>query len=300
MRKPLDLFAVLTLSLLCLIWGFQQIALKLAADEISPIMQIGIRCAFAATVLLPFILYREGRNAFKDGTLVPGLVAGAMFASEFLLIGEGLERTSAAHMVVFLYTAPLFTALGMHFVHDTERLSSRQWFGLVVAFTGVAAVFVLPDSTQGFSLEGDLLALAAGAVWGFTTVMVRGSRLTDASATKTLFYQLGVAGVVMPLIAVLMGKSDVVLIGFTLANLIFQCIVVALFSYLTWFWLLRHYLASRLATFSFMTPLFGVSFGVIILDEAITPVFIFGALAVVMGILMVSWRDKPKGVRLAK
>lgn len=300
MRRPLDLFAVLTLTLLCLIWGFQQVALKLAANDIAPIMQIGIRCAFAASVLLPVLLYREGTAAFADGTLLPGLAAGAMFASEFLLLGEGLERTSAAHLVVFLYTAPLFTALGMHFIHETEQLRPRQWLGLLTAFLGIAAIFVVPDSTQGYSLAGDLLGLAAGAVWGFTTVMVRGSRLTDASATKTIFYQLAVAGVTMPLVAALMGKSDVVLNASTVPNLIFQCVIVALFSYLTWFWLLRHYLASRLATFSFMTPLFGVSFGVILLDEQITPVFLVGAVAVIFGIMLVSWRDKPQPIPLAE
>lgn len=300
MRRPLDLFSVLTLTLLCLIWGFQQVALKLAANDIAPIMQIGIRCVFAACVLLPVLLYREGTSVFTDGTLLPGLVAGAMFASEFLLLGEGLERTSAAHLVVFLYTAPLFTALGMHFIHETEQLRPRQWLGLLTAFFGIAAIFVVPDSTQGYSLEGDLLGLAAGAVWGFTTVVVRGSRLTDASATKTIFYQLAVAGVTMPLVAALMGKSAVVLNASTVPNLIFQCVIVALFSYLTWFWLLRRYLASRLATFSFMTPLFGVSFGVIILDEQITPAFLVGAVAVILGILLVSWRDKPQPIRLAE
>jgi drug/metabolite transporter (DMT)-like permease len=69
---------------------------------------------------------------------------------------------------------------------------------------------------------------------------------------------------------------------------LFQGLVVSFFSYLTWFWLLRRYLAANLAVFSFMTPMFGVTFGVLLLDEPLSLNFVLGAMLVLLGITFVS------------
>ena len=73
-------------------------------------------------------------------------------------------------------------------------------------------------------------------------------------------------------------------------NLVFQTVVVAFASYLYWFWLLRKYLASRLSVFSFLTPIFGITFGVLVLKEPLDPRFVMGALLVLTGIFVVNRR----------
>ena len=73
-----------------------------------------------------------------------------------------------------------------------------------------------------------------------------------------------------------------------IASILLQGVVVSFFTYLAWFWLLRRYLASNMAVFSFMTPLFGVTFGVLVLDEPLTLNFIIGAALVLSGITLVS------------
>lgn len=73
-----------------------------------------------------------------------------------------------------------------------------------------------------------------------------------------------------------------------IASVLLQGVVVSFLSYLTWFWLLRRYLASNMAVFSFMTPLFGVTFGVLVLDEPLTLNFVIGAALVLSGIMLVS------------
>lgn len=290
-RRHLDFFAVSILLMLCLGWGFQQIAIKLAADDIVPTLQIGLRSAFAATVLFLLMLRSEGLQVFGDGTLKAGLIAGFMFALEFLFVGEGLAHTSASHMVVFLYTSPIFTALGMHFVHPDERLSRIQWSGIALAFVGVCIAFLGPGNAEGTSLLGDALALAAGAIWGFTTVVIRGSKLSEAPAVKTLFYQMAMAALMLIGAAFLMGNGDMNWTPETTVNMAFQAVFIAIGSYLTWFWLLRRYLASRMATFVFITPLLGVLFGVLILDEVLTASFVTGGLMVILGIFLVSAKD---------
>lgn len=290
-RRHLDLLAVSLLLMLCLGWGFQQIAIKMAADDIAPTLQIGLRSAFAAVVLLLLMLRSEGLKLFSDGTLKAGLLAGAMFGTEFLFVGEGLVRTSASHVVVFLYTSPIFTALGMHFIHPDERLSRLQWSGIALAFVGICIAFMGGGEAAGTSLLGDAFALAAGAVWGFTTVVIRGSALSEAPAIKTLFYQMAITAILLISAAFLMGNGAMNWTPETTTNLALQAVLIALASYLTWFWLLKRYLASRMATFVFITPLLGVVFGVMILDEVLSTSFVSGGLMVLTGIFLVSAKD---------
>ena len=70
------------------------------------------------------MIWRARRIAVEEGTWRPGLLAGVLFAVEFLLVGEGLRYTTASHLVVFLYTAPIFVALGLHWVRPAERLGA--------------------------------------------------------------------------------------------------------------------------------------------------------------------------------
>ncbi|WP_144634151.1 DMT family transporter [Bordetella genomosp. 13] len=291
-RRPLDPAATGIMLLLCVCWAFQQIAIKLVAADITPTLQIGLRSVFAACVLGLFVLRREGLALLRDGTLPAGLLVGTLFAAEFLLIGLALRYTTASHVAVFLYTAPIFTALGLHLRQPEERLLPLQWLGVLLAFVGIAVAFlgkrdtVLPSAPD--MLLGDLLALLAGLAWGATTVAIRGSALSDVAPTKTLFYQMAVAAALLTAWHAASGDPAPVWSGPAVASMAFQTLVVALASLLTWFWLLRRYLATRLSVLSFATPLFGVAFGVLILHEPIAPGFAVGAALVLGGILLVS------------
>lgn len=291
-RKPVDGFAAGTMLVLCAIWGAQQVAIKLAAQDVAPLVQVTVRSGLSALLVAAVETWRSGRFPLRRSTLRAGLLAGALFGGEFLFIAEGLRHTSASHMVVFLYTAPVFTALGLHLLVPAERLRRHQWAGVAVAFGGIALAF-LGGRTQGglgaAALRGDLFAVLAGAAWGATTVVVRTSALSEAPAAETLLHQL-VGGFALLLAASLgLGEAGrVTLTPVAVASLLFQGVVVSFASYLSWFWLLRRYLATRLSIFSFMTPIFGVAFGVLVLSDPVSPAFGAGALLVLAGITVVS------------
>jgi len=289
-RLPLDALATSGMLALCVCWGFQQIAIKLVASDIAPIMQIGLRSTFAALVLAVVVWRAEGQRAFRDGTALPGLVVGLLFAGEFLFVAQGLLYTTASHMSVFLYTAPIFAALGLHWLLPEERMQPLQWLGVAIAFGGIAVAFLGKPALAGAAnmLLGDAMGLAAGLLWGATTVAIRKTSLSEAAPSKTLFYQMGVAAAVLLAYAAATGQDAIRYTQAAVLSVAFQSVVVALSSYLAWFWLLRRYLASRLSILSFMTPLFGVSFGVLILDEPLDPGFVIGAALVLAGITLVS------------
>jgi drug/metabolite transporter (DMT)-like permease len=289
-RKPVDGLAFATMLAMCLSWGLQQVAIKTAAAGVSMVMQAGIRSIVATILLLGWARWRGIPLYQRDGTLGCGMAAGALFAAEFMLIYAGLAHSNASRIIVFIYLAPCLTALGVHCFVPGERLGLPQWLGVGLAFAGVAAAF-----GEGFSSDpgntalGDLFGILAAVLWAATTVLIRTTRLSAASAEKTLFYQLGVSALILPLSSVAFGESGVTaLTPLVLVCLAYQAVVVAFASYLAWFWLLTRYLAGRLAVFSFLTPLFGVLFGVFLLAEKVTPVFALAALLVGAGIALVN------------
>ena len=291
-RKPLDASAISLMVLLCLIWGIGHVAAKFAAEGISLVFQSGVRSVVATVLLIAWGRSRGIPLWERDGTFWPGLFAGLLFATEFVFIFAGLAMTDAARMVVFIYLAPCITAFGLHFLIAQERLNVRQWIGILVAFGGVAVAFGDGFASGRGTLLGDFFGVLGALFWALTTILIRASRLASVSPAKTLFYQLAVSGPVLLLMAWLIGEPGItrltpmIVVAFT-----YQCVVVAFASFLTWFWLLRHYLAARLGVLTFLTPLFGVLGGVLLLGEPLTPSFLAAALLVGLGIFLVNLKS---------
>ena len=290
-RKPLDAQAFSMMLALTALWGFQQVAIKLTAPDVSLVMQAALRTALAAAPLVAWARWRGIALLSRDGTLAAGLAAGLLFGLEFVFIYAGLGHTAASRMTVFIYLAPVLTALGLHWLVPGERLARAQWLGVGVAFAGIALAFGEAFAAARSSLLGDFFGLVAAVLWAATTVLIRATSLSRATAAKTLFYQLAVAAPLLLAASLLMGEKGVVaLTPLALASLAYQGVIVAFASYLAWFWLLTRYLAARLSVFSFMTPLFGVLAGVAVLGEPLTPSFVGAALLVGAGIVLVNRR----------
>jgi len=294
-RRPIDGKAAGLMVVLCAIWGMQQVALKAAAPDMTPVLQIAVRSGIAAAFMYLLVIMRGETSALGGGSWKPGIAVGLLFGTEFLFVGEGLRFTSASHMAIFLYTAPVFAALGLHFGIAEERLTPVQWLGIALAFAGVAIAFAGRGEGGGAAGAdawiGDLMGIAAGAAWAATTLTVRFSRLADAPATVTSLYQILGAFGLLTATAVMLGQTEVRPSTTLAASLVFQIVLVSIVSFLVWFSLLRTYLASRLGVLSFMTPIFGVVFGVLILGERLDASFLVGAAMVLGGIILVSGHE---------
>lgn len=290
-RKALDVNAYAVMLLLTALWGFHQVTIKWIAGEVSLVMQAGIRSIIATVLLIAWARLRGMSLFARDGTLAAGIGAGLLFAVEFLFIYGGLGYTNASRMAVFIYLAPPLTALGVHFFIPGERLTAVQWTGICVAFAGLCVAFAEGFLAGHGTWLGDLFGLIGAVFWAATTLLIRATRLGQVTATKTLFYQLAVSALFLPAASIAMRESGVVSLSATaIASLAFQGVIIAFASYLAWFWLLTRYLAAPLSVFSFLTPLFGVVFGVLFLGERLSGVFALAALAVGAGIALVNLR----------
>jgi drug/metabolite transporter (DMT)-like permease len=292
-KHHLDGLAVGLLLACCVFWGFQQILIKATVGEVPPLWQAALRFAGATALLGLWCVVRKVPLFERDGTLRAGLLAGGLFAAEFSCIYLGLRDTTASRLTVFLYTSPFVVALLLPRLVPTERLRRVQWVGLVIAFAAVAVAF-----SEGFTgqstarqLRGDALALAAGTLWGLTTLVIRSSRMATSSAEKTLFYQVAVTAFVAPLLSLALGESwSLSYSAAAWGSLALQTVIGAFASYLAWMWLLRHYPATQMASFTFLTPVFALVFGVLLLDEPLTLQLVLALSGVAAGIVLVNRR----------
>lgn len=295
-RIPLG--AILVLLVLSLVWGANMAAIKIAAQGMTPLFMAGVRSAVAALCLWVWMVL-VGVPLFPTRSLlVHGMVVGAMFGAEFGAVYLGLKYTFASRGYVFLYTQPFFTALGAHYLLRDDPMNPRKSAGLVLAFAGVVILFAKDwgEVTTLRTLPGDLLLLAAGALWGATTLYIKRFLAGRAVPLQTLFYQLLFS---VPLLFLSsLGMEGWPLRGFSwpvAAALAYQCFIVAFLSYLVWFELIHRYPVSLLAGFTFFTPVFGVLVsGALILKEPLTA-GVFLALGLVSAGMFLVNRIPPRG-----
>ncbi len=295
-KTRLDGLAVGTMLLLCAAWGVQQVVSKVSITEgIPPFLQAALRSAISGALLLGWIGWRQGWAGLRgltvwDRSWGPGAITALLFAAEFMLLFSGVARISASRAVVLLFTGPFFTALGTHVLVPGERMRPVHAAGLVLAFAGVALTLVQGGAEESWT--GDLLVLGAAAAWGFTTVVVKASPVLAAvPAERVLAYQLLGS---LPILIVAAGLAGELAwpeaTARAWAGVAYQCTVISFASYLTWYWLVARYPAGRLSAFTFLTPLFGVVAGWVLLDEPVTIWLGAGLVCVGAGLVLVNRR----------
>jgi drug/metabolite transporter (DMT)-like permease len=287
-RQSIDIAAAAIMLGLTFSWGLNGVAAKLTNTGYDPVFAVLARSALAS-VLIFFWCRLRGIPLFeRDGTLMAGIVAGVLFGAEFALMFIGLDFTSVARGTLLINTMPFWVLIGGHFLLG-EHMSARKFAGLAFAFVGVALVFSdklslpTPDA-----IVGDVLNFLAGILWAATTLVIRRSRLQFVSAEKVLLYQLVVSAIVMVPLLALAGPP--VRDGNWLATgaMLFQAFYVVGFTYVVWFWLMGRYPASGLTSFAFLSPVFGVLCGALLLDEPLSWRIFAALLMVVVGLIIVN------------
>jgi drug/metabolite transporter (DMT)-like permease len=288
--RPLDALAAGIVAVLCLSWGFNQVATKLAIHDIPPLTQAAVRSLVAALLIAGWCWLRGIPMLKRDGTLWFGLAAGFLFAVEFILIYQGLLYTTATRAVLFIYLAPFFVVLGARIVLPADRFGAAQWLGLVLSFAGMLIAFGVPTPAMDpRQLIGDVMMVGAALFWAATTLIIKASPLTRVSAEKVMLYQLVVSAPIMTAAAAGLGERVTHLpSALALGSLVYQTVWVVSVTFVVWFALVARYSASRLSAFTFLTPLFGVAAGHLVLNEPLTRAFAAAVVLVAAGLVLVN------------
>jgi drug/metabolite transporter (DMT)-like permease len=288
--RPLDALAIAIVVGLSLCWGFNQVAIKLAIHDIPPFLQSAARSATAAVLVAAWTRWRGLALFVRDGTLIAGIAAGALFALEFLLIYRGLVWTTATRAVLFIYLAPFFVVIGSRWFIPGDRFDSSQWLGLALSFAGIVIAFGLPTpASDPHQMLGDLMMLGAALAWAATTLVIKASALNKVSAEKTMLYQLVVSAPLLAAASLAFGERvEAMPSALAFGALAYQTVWVVSVTYVVWFALVLRYSATRLSAFTFLTPLFGVAAGRLVLGEPLTPPFALAVALVAGGLVLVN------------
>lgn len=288
--RPLDTAAAAIVVVLCLSWGFNQVSVKLAIHDIPPMTQAAVRSVIAALLIAGWCRLRRIPLMRRDGTLWYGIAAGVLFAAEFILIYQGLLYTTATRAVLFIYLAPFFVVLGARIVLPADAFGAAQWLGLALSFAGMLVAFGVPTpALDPRQLTGDVMMVAAALFWAATTLLIKASPLTRVSAEKVMLYQLLVSAPLMALAAFLAGERiDHMPSTLAFGALAYQTVWVVSVTFVIWFALIARFSANRLSAFTFLTPLFGVAAGHLVLNEPLTGAFAGAVVLVAAGLVLVN------------
>ena len=290
-RDSIDGAGVAALVGFALLLGFNQVVIKVSTDGFQPVFLAGLRSVGAALAIwlwmraraIPLALPREARGG--------AIALGVLFTVEFVLLYLALDRTGVGRASVIFYSMPVFVALVAHVLIPGERLNARRAAGLVLAVAGVAWVMLDRNGGGGeVSLAGDLMALGAAMSWAGIAIVVRVTPLDRVAPETQLLSQLVISAVLLMVLAPFFGPFIRALTPVHWAGYAFQTLAVASFGYLFWFFLLKRYPASAVASFSFLSPVFGVLLGWLLLGEAIGVEIIGGLVLVAVGITLINRR----------
>ncbi len=292
-KSRIDANGAMLLLLVSVLLGMNQVMVKLVNAGMNPVFQAGMRSAFAILPVLGWALWQRRKLSVSDGSLLPGLFCGVVFSLEFFLLFQAIEFTTVARSSVMLYTMPVWLAAAAHFLIPGERMTRNRALGLACAISGVAVALLGngKDARVGeFALAGDLMAIGAALCWTAIALAARITRLSKSSPEMQLLYQIVVSAPILLAVSVFYAPAFREMTPLLWGLFGFQVLGIVTFSFMLWFWILKVYPASDMASFAFLTPLFGVLFGWLILGEPLTLNIIIALIMVAAGIWLVNRR----------
>jgi drug/metabolite transporter (DMT)-like permease len=269
---------------LILIWGYSWVAMKVALRYAHAFDFAAMRVAIGAVLLFAIVKLQRrpvGLSSYRMA-IVLGVVQVALFVllANFALMVAGSGRTS-----VLVFTMPFWMIVFAHYIIH-ERMRGAQWLAVALAFGGLVLI-VSPWRLE--SLEGSLLAVVAGAVWAFASVISK--RWPTAGVDPLLYtaWQLLFGSIVLSLPAFLHPHAGVQWTGEFVAALIFSSVVATGIGWWLWTYLLAHSSAGTAGLNSLGIPVVSVLSSAVQLGERPPAVEIAGMLLIGAALGLLAW-----------
>jgi len=285
-RAPGPLRTVLLMAMLSLIWGTSWLVIKIGLQDIPPFTGAALRFLIAGTCMIGVAHLLSAREGGGRPALSVVIAHGTcQFALNYGLVYVCQTVIPSGMVAVIWAVFPLFIALGEHFVVGTQRLSGRKWLGIVVSFSGIAALFAtdLRDVDARAVPMGLLLLLAPFSVAASTLYFKHKAGHVSSLLLNRDAMWLG-AAMLGACAFVLEQPLEVVWTARAVMSLLYLSLMASVLTFGVYFWLLRYVPAYRMSMISFITPLVALLIGAFIGGEPIGPRTVFGALLVLGGV----------------
>jgi drug/metabolite transporter (DMT)-like permease len=294
LSQELSLGAGLYTVLLCMIFGSNAVAAKMAFSGVGVFTSAALRFAIAAAGLFIWIRATGQTIGASKGDPFKLFVFAALFTLQLALFYFGLSKSNASRGTLITNLLPFFILFLAHFFIPGDRITGRKLGGILLGFGGVVCLFWGPGANGNGFLTGDLIILAGTMVWACSTVYLK-RIIADFHPVHLVMYQMVFAIPFLSLAALLWDRPMVSNLDASVVGaLLFQGLIASSFGFVAWSGLLQKYGAFSLHTFVFIMPIAGVFFGGLILGEPITLKILLALAFIVGGILAVQWRSSPR------
>ncbi len=286
----------LLLILLATCWGPSFMLIKIAVEELSPLMITGLRVALGAAVLNAIRLARGfswPRNwHFWRDVLFTGFFSQAL---PFTLINWGEQYVDSSLASLLNGLTPLSTIVLAHVMLDDERMNRKRVSSVLLGVLGLL-VLVMPDMLKGFtaSTMGIIAITAAALSYGLGLVYARRhfSGLDPIQAPSAQLLTVGLY--LLPAAFLADPVSFDTLSGSTIASVLVLGVFGTGIAFLLYFKLLKSAGPGYVATCTFLLPIYGIVLGVAFLDEVITASMLFGSAIILLGVAIANGRTSPR------
>ena len=292
-NKPIDGLAASFLIIFSILLGLNQVLVKLVNIGMHPIFQVAMRSVLAIIPILIYCYFTKKKINFFDGSFLSGVITGVLFGVEFVFLFTALDYSTVTRVSLIFYTMPVWLTLAAHFLIKNDTLNLNKILGLIIAMTGL--VFAVYQPISGYSMKqfyGDFYSLLASFCWAAIAIMLKASRLSRSSPETQLLYQLIVSGIILLPISLVFDDFVRELNSQLILIFSFQVIVIMCLGFIGWLWVMSKYSASSTSSFSFLTPIFGVLFGWLIMDDTITEQIYISLFLTCLGIYLINRKTK--------
>ena len=292
-KSNIDTFGAICLIGFSLLLGINHVVIKVVNSGLQPIFFCGLRSAIAALCILIWMKYKKIPICFPKADWNIGILAGTIFAVEFLFLFLALDFTTVIRNSIIYYSMPLWLALLAHLFLPNETITKIKLAGLILAFVGVVwAILSRENTSTNYTIFGDLCALGGAIGWAAIILLARGSSFAHIKPEMQLLWMTLISAPILIIVSLFFGDLIREFKSIHIYGLLFQSIIVVAMGFIFWLWLLSIYPASGVASFAFLTPIFGMAFGWLILDEQLSSNVIIAAVLVIVGIYLINQPEK--------
>jgi drug/metabolite transporter (DMT)-like permease len=292
-----SLLAGILSAFLCVIFGSNAVAIKMAFAGLGVFTTAAIRFSIAAMAIFIWARATGQTIGLKKGQLHQVLILGVLFAIQLSMFYFGLSKSNASRGTLIANLLPFWILFLAHFFIPGDRITGRKFLGILLGFGGVAFMFAETEGvTAGFRVA-ELIILFATFIWACSVIYLK-RIIAGFSPFQITLYSM-IFSIPIFFVEALLWDAPMVaqLDSKIVGALLYQSLVTAAFGFVAWNTLLQKYGAVALHTFIFIMPISGVALGGLVLAEPITTKILIALALIVSGILVVHLKPrKPEPV----
>jgi drug/metabolite transporter (DMT)-like permease len=291
-NHELPLSAVVSTIFLCVLFGSNAVAIKIAFSGLGVFTTAAIRFGIAAVAIFIWARITGRTIALKKGQIHQVIIFSALFTVQLSLFYLGLSKSNASRGTLLSNLLPFFILFLAHFFIPGDRITKRKFFGILLGFTGVVFMFLDEKAMQAGFRTGDIIILCAVTIWSCSTVYLK-RIISTFSPFQVVLYST-MFSVPIFLAEALIWDNGMIfnLDAPVIGAMLYQSLITASFGFVAWNTLLKKYGAVSLHSFVFIMPIAGVALGGLVLGEPITIKILLALAFIVLGIVVVHWHPK--------